>query len=382
MTFVKSLFFRMRIVHWVGIILLILNALLLTENIWSQAVQITIAVVILIHDIDEKKYGVDIAKSLIKSLKEFDVSTQIKLDTKYSSEYTQMVDEINTFMSRVRETLNISDISSTIGSEIDSLNKLSKNMQKSYENSLDKSNNMSKSIDVINFESDKNLEFSAQTLDSLSKTQSRLSETTSNMMALSEQIQGVHESELELSDSLQNLTQDADQIKSILTVISDIADQTNLLALNAAIEAARAGEHGRGFAVVADEVRKLAENTQKSLTEINASVNVIIQSISDASEKVKSNALGAIKLVELSSLMQEKMHISMSDIEQTCNTSKEDTDNSKIIKDEAYAVARVMQETIEQMNEIKGLINEMILSISVISKDTKVLNSQLSHVAG
>jgi len=97
--------------------------------------------------------------------------------------------------------------------------------------------------------------------------------------------------------SLNNMVEQASEvgtqsqdIKNVITIIGDIAEQTNLLALNAAIEAARAGEHGRGFAVVADEVRKLAERTQKSLSEINISVNTLVQSISTIIEGLEIQA--------------------------------------------------------------------------------------------
>ncbi len=104
-----------------------------------------------------------------------------------------------------------------------------------------------------------------------------------------ERIKNVAHREHELSNNLQSLAGNAQETKQILVTIGDIADQTNLLALNAAIEAARAGEHGRGFAVVADEVRKLAERTQKSLAETAATINVLIQSINENSESLNKN---------------------------------------------------------------------------------------------
>lgn len=106
--------------------------------------------------------------------------------------------------------------------------------------------------------------------------------------------------EAQMNDRLNHLASEATQVKAVLDVISDIADQTNLLALNAAIEAARAGEHGRGFAVVADEVRKLAERTQKSLVETNATVNVIVQSIHDISGQMNANTVRINSLCDLS----------------------------------------------------------------------------------
>ena len=96
--------------------------------------------------------------------------------------------------------------------------------------------------------------------------------------------------ELDLAQNISQLQEEANNVKDVLDLIADIADQTNLLALNAAIEAARAGEHGRGFAVVADEVRMLAEKTQKSLAEITSTINLVIQSVDQVSTEMQDNS--------------------------------------------------------------------------------------------
>ena len=202
-----------------------------------------------------------------------------------------IADSFNSLIDSLQELVNVSKQASIENASIaHELSTTALNVGNNVEHSVVKIDEATAEARDIQSEVVEAIKDAQESKKDIIEANENLGDARNDIVSLTSKIHKSAESEAELSQSMDTLSGEANEVKNILVVIGDIADQTNLLALNAAIEAARAGEHGRGFAVVADEVRKLAERTQKTLSEINATISVIVQSIMDASTQMNANS--------------------------------------------------------------------------------------------
>ena len=203
----------------------------------------------------------------------------------------------------------------------------------------------------------------------------KLDQAKDEIIALANNVQISASGEMELASKIQTLANEANSVKSILDVISDIADQTNLLALNAAIEAARAGEHGRGFAVVADEVRQLAERTQKSLSEINSTINIIVQSINDVSEQMSKDSKNIQDLANKAQNVEDTINFTTELVSKSADMTDDTVSN---FQETAKEVEIIVNE-IEKINEISASNARSVEEIASASEYLNNMTEELSH---
>lgn len=211
----------------------------------------------------------------------------------------------------------------------------------------------------------------------ITEASAHLSEASEQILQMNTDIQNVAQTQQLLSNDLKELSTRAQEVRGVLDIIGDIADQTNLLALNAAIEAARAGEHGRGFAVVADEVRKLAERTQESLAQINITIRTIVDAITTTSQKMDKSASSIFIVSQDSNAVQIMLQTSSSLMHIATQSVRYSNEGLLNIMNGMQLISS----KIDSINSIACSNTESISSITHVAKgideNTTELNQQL-----
>ena len=221
------------------------------------------------------------------------------------------------------------------------------------------------------------LEIAESSNKDITEANKKLNATKNDILSLVGDINDASHVENELALKLSNLSNDTQQVKNVLIVIAEIADQTNLLALNAAIEAARAGEHGRGFAVVADEVRNLAERTQKSLVEIDSTISVIVQAIVEASEDMSKNSNSINELSHKSNNIEHKISEVVDIMESTNDISLKSLKDFKTMSEVTTQLIDEIKKVSDISDENVKSIDEVVYFMDELDKSSQELNENL-----
>ncbi|MBU0632635.1 methyl-accepting chemotaxis protein [bacterium] len=298
----------------------------------------------------------------------------------YNDEISKMVNALNAFMKRLGETIHTSKQTSLENVAVaNELSVTSMNIGKNIEISSDIINATTTNAKAIQQDLQMTLEKNERVMTEIQSTSQDIDTVSNEYASLIQKIQSSADIELQLAQKLNQLSGDAAQVKEILSIIGDIADQTNLLALNAAIEAARAGEHGRGFAVVADEVRKLAERTQKSLTDIQTSVNMIVQNIVDSAGEMNKNAMLIEDMVTVSNDVNNKVIHSQESMTNTLSLVQESAQSTKQTGVEIQNMISNIVEVNEVSMQNARSVQEIATASEHLSKMTDELNAKLEQ---
>ena len=296
----------------------------------------------------------------ISDLNKGDGDLTKRIVLKKDDEFAPIANELNLFLEKLQEivasvkkiTKESEDIAKLVDNNAITINNISNEQESLIQIAQQTANNVGKDLD-------KSEELAIKTTKDTTQNFQTVEDMVQSLSSVAQKIIDDSKVELELAQKINELANQTSEVKNILEIIRDIADQTNLLALNAAIEAARAGEHGRGFAVVADEVRKLAERTQKSLSDIDATISIITQGVHDASGQMNQNSQRIEEVSQKTEDVINKANDAKARTKHTIQTAQESAQMSTNTLGLVDSLISQMDKTVDKSKENSQIANAL-----------------------
>lgn len=294
-----------------------------------------------------------------------DLTQQLKLNT--HAELIALGAGFNLFLQKLRDMINeLKNVSNEVRESSATSDEISRNTNHQTSQQQMEISSVVTATNEMSATSHEVARLAQSTADDAKKSQEIIQRSQS---ALSIAVQGVKNLSTDMGNASESITQVAarsEEITRIIDVIKAIAEQTNLLALNAAIEAARAGEQGRGFAVVADEVRTLASKTQNSTDEINSMIQSLQQEVTKAVGIIDNSSSKAAESVE-------QTNLAFTSLNEVVATTDSINDNA----DQVAAAAEEQSQVAEEINKNLTIIGDAADTLAELSQQSEESNQHL-----